>query len=301
MENIAPLITQYLFVCQKQRRLNEKTIKAYQIDLTQFAAFLTSYQEKDERDAIKSYIVSMNQHLRPRSVKRKIAAIRAFYNFLEREELIECNPFIKMQISMQMPIQLPRTIPRQIIAQMLSAVYSDLQQATTSTRRTLCLRNAAILELLLSSGMRVSELCNLDVQDVDLTEATIRILGKGSKERMIQIGHPAVLDILRQYKHVSSPTKAFFLNRCGKRLTDQTVRNLVNRYAVRVQAPMHITPHMFRHSFATLLMEEDVDTRYIQQILGHSSIVTTQIYTHVSMKKQRDILTKNNPRNQIVL
>lgn len=301
MENIASLITQYLFVCQKQRRLNEKTIKAYQIDLAQFAAFLTSYQEKDERDAIKSYIVSMNQHLRPRSVKRKIAAIRAFYNFLEREEVIECNPFIKMQISMQMPIQLPRTIPKQIIAQMLSAVYSDLQQATTPTRRMLCLRNAAVLELLLSSGMRVSELCNLDVKDVDLTEATIRILGKGSKERMIQIGHPAVLDILQQYKHVSNPSEAFFLNRCGKRLTDQTVRNMVNRYAVRIQAPMHITPHMFRHSFATLLMEEDVDTRYIQQILGHSSIVTTQIYTHVSMKKQRDILTKNNPRNQIVL
>lgn len=299
MENISELITQYLFVCQKQRRLSEKTIKAYRIDLTQFAVFLGEHPAQKERDIVASYVVAMNQTLKPRSVKRKAASIRAFYNYLEREDQIDFNPFNKLCLSIKMPIQLPRTIPQRIISQMLSEVYADLRQAKTPARTKLALRNAAVLELLFSSGMRVSELCALNNEDVDLVEGTVRIWGKGAKERMILIGHPDVLSILQRYKDAVAPAKSFFLNRCGNRITDQSIRSMVNRYALRVHAPMHITPHMFRHSFATLLMEADVDTRYIQQILGHSSITTTQIYTHVSMKKQRDILIQNNPRNRI--
>lgn len=301
MKNVSDLISQYLFVCQNQRRLNEKTIKAYRIDLTQFAAFWAKHQARDERETITSYIVTMNRTLKPRSVKRKIASIRAFCTYLEHEELIECNPFSKMRFAIQMPLQLPRTIPQRIIEQMLSTAYADLRYAATPASKSLALRNSAVMELLCSTGMRVSELCNLNVEDIDLVEGAIRIWGKGSKERMIQICHPAVLTILQTYQETIKPSQAFFLNRSGKRLTDQSVRNMINRYALRVNAPIHITPHMFRHSFATLLMEENVDTRYIQQILGHSSITTTQIYTHVSMKKQRDILMRSNPRNQILL
>lgn len=301
MENISALIPQYLFVCAKQRRLSEKTVKAYRIDLTQFAAFLHEKAMQDEREAIMNYVTVINGILKPRSVKRKIASVHAFYNYLEQESLIDRNPFDKLRIPIQMPIQLPRTIPQRIIGQMLSTVYDDLRQAVTPGKKTLFLRNAAVMELLFSSGMRVSELCGLDVRDVDLVDGTIRIWGKGSKERIIQIGHPDVLTILEKYRNKIKSSEAFFLNRNGKRLNDQSVRSMVNQYAIRVRAPMHITPHMFRHSFATLLMEEDVDTRYIQQILGHSSIGTTQIYTHVSMKKQRMILTQKNPRNQITL
>lgn len=301
MKNVSDLISQYLFVCQTQRRLNEKTIKAYRIDLTQFAAFLDKYQAKDERETITSYIATMNHTLKPRSVKRKTASIRAFYTYLEHEELIKDNPFSKLRLAMQMPFQLPRTIPQRIIAQMLSAAYADLRHAVTPTSKSLALRNATVMELLFSTGMRVSELCGLNVEDVDLVEGTIRIWGKGAKERMIQIGHPSVLEVLQQYHIAVKSTQAFFLNRNGRRLTAQSVRNMINRYAVHVNSPIHITPHMFRHSFATSLMEENVDIRYIQQILGHSSIATTQIYTHVSMKKQREILTVSNPRNQIPL
>lgn len=301
MEKQIDPISQYLHICQNQRRLSAKTIKAYRIDLAQFSAFKKTHPNDDLRDILSTYIVSMNAVLKPRSVKRKIASLRAYYNYLEQENLIEYNPFYRLRVDVKAPLQLPRTIPQRVIAQMLSVAHLDLQAAGTSACKCIALRNAAVLELLFSSGIRVSELCNLNVEDIDLAEGTIRVFGKGAKERILQIGHPDVLSILQRYQSEEYSTGAFFRNRNGTRLSDQSVRNIVNRYALRVHAPLHITPHMFRHSFATLLMEENVDIRYIQQILGHSSITTTQIYTHVSMKKQREIMTQSNPRNLIAL
>ena len=301
MEKQIDSISQYLHICQNQRRLSAKTIKAYRIDLAQFSAFKKAHPNGKERETLSAYIVSMNAVLKPRSVKRKIASLRAYYNYLEQENLIECNPFHTLRVDVKTPLQLPRTIPRRVIAQMLSAAHLDLQVAKTPTCKRISLRNVAVLELLFSSGMRVSELCNLNVGDIDLAEGIIRVFGKGAKERILQIGHPDVLSILQRYQSEVNSTGAFFRNRNGARLSDQSVRNMVNGYALRVHAPLHVTPHMFRHSFATSLMEENVDIRYIQQILGHSSITTTQIYTHVSMKKQREIMTQSNPRNLIAL
>lgn len=126
---------------------------------------------------------------------------------------------------------------------------------------------------------------------------------KGAKERLIQIGNHDVLKAVESYQRAFGEKieKAgwFFVNRLGRQLSDQSVRNMITKYSDMAGIQMHITPHMFRHSFATLLLEEDVDIRYIQQLLGHSSIVTTQIYTHVASKKQRDILTTKHPRNRI--
>ena len=301
MEKQIDPISQYLHICQNQRRLSAKTIKAYRIDLAQFSAFKKVHPNGKERETLSDYIVSMNAVLKPRSVKRKIASLRAYYNYLEQENLIECNPFHMIRVDVKAPLLLPRTVPQRVIAQMLSAAHSDLEVTGTATSKRIALRNVAVLELLFSSGMRVSELCNLNVEDIDLEEGTVRVFGKGAKERILQIGHPDVLSILQRYQSEGNSTGAFFRSRNGRRLSDQSVRNMVNRYALRVQAPLHITPHMFRHSFATSLMEENVDIRYIQQILGHSSITTTQIYTHVSMKKQREIMTQSNPRNLIAL
>lgn len=301
MEEQTNYISQYLYTCQNQRRLSAKTVKAYRIDLVQFAAFKDARPHNDMRNTLSAYIVSMNAVLKPRSVRRKIATLRAYFNYLEQENLIEYNPFNRLRVDVKTPLQLPRTIPPRVIAQMLSAAHSDLQVAGTPAFKRIALRNAAVLELLFSSGMRVSELCNLNVEDIDLAEGIVRVFGKGAKERILHIGHPDVLSILQRYQSEENPAGAFFKSRNGARLSDQSVRNMVNRYALRVQAPLHITPHMFRHSFATLLMEENVDIRYIQQILGHSSITTTQIYTHVSMKKQREIMMQSNPRNLIAL
>jgi integrase/recombinase XerD len=159
------------------------------------------------------------------------------------------------------------------------------------------------VELLFATGMRVSELCSLEAKDVRLEEGNIYIMGKGSKERVIQIGNKEVLAILQEYIDVKNSHKCksnfFFINRFFSRISEQSVRFMLKKIRIKAGIPINITPHMFRHSFATLLLEEDVDIRYIQRMLGHSSIQTTQIYTFVTTEKQRQILTTRHPRNKI--
>ena len=155
-------------------------------------------------------------------------------------------------------------------------------------------------ETLFSTGMRISELCNLKISDVELYDATIRIYGKGAKERMIQIGNKDVLLILEKYEaeYSSEINKSgyFFVNPNATQLSDQAIRRMIKKYCSLASIDLHITPHMFRHTFATSLLEADVDIRYIQEMLGHSSITVTEIYTHVALSKQRDILTTKHPR-----
>lgn len=165
------------------------------------------------------------------------------------------------------------------------------------------MRNVLILELLFSTGMRISELCSLRIGNVILDDYVIKIYGKGSKERLIQICNESVQKLLYSYmqaycEHDKKET-FLFINRLGNQLSEQSVRNMITAYAKKSGINLHITPHMFRHSFATLLLEEDVYIRYIQQMLGHSSITTTQIYTHISLNKQKDILKSKHPRNKI--
>ena len=149
--------------------------------------------------------------------------------------------------------------------------------------------------------MRISELCSLRPQNIDLENNTVRIYGKGAKERILQVGNPDVLSALRLYYETFREDIEicgyFFVNRLTHKLSDQSVRFMIDHYARLSNLEQHITPHMFRHSFATLLLEQDVDIRYIQQMLGHSSISTTEIYTHVSNGKQKDILFHRHPRN----
>lgn len=296
-------ISAYLHICRYQRKLDEKTIKAYRIDLTQFETFLLAGQYELSKDSISAYVMEMNQHFKPRSVKRKIASIKAFIRYLEDEEMIENNPFNKLRINLREPTLLPRTIPLRIIERLLAEAHRMTTDDTTACRRKYALRDSAVMELLFSTGLRVSELCHLNMSDVDLIEGTVKIYGKGAKERIVQIGTPAVLNVLSEYQRCFGiqVTEPFFVNRDGKRLSEQSVRSILNKYANRINSNLHITPHMFRHSFATLLLEEDVDIRYIQQLLGHSSITTTQIYTHVALAKQRTILLSKHPRNKLMI
>lgn len=157
-----------------------------------------------------------------------------------------------------------------------------------------------ILEMLYATGMRISELCSLKSEHFDYNDYIVKIYGKGAKERLIQICNENVQLLIDRYKLLVKPQESlyYFTNRLHNRLSEQSVRNMINDYAKNAQISQHITPHMFRHSFATLLLEEDVDIRYIQQMLGHSSITTTQIYTHTSLSKQKAILSTKHPRNK---
>jgi len=298
------LLKSYAVYCKFQKGLSQKTLKAYQTDLKQFSCFVGDSNGFYTKEQIQKFLTYLHGKYKVKTVKRKIASLKAFFGYLEFEELIESNPFRKIQVKLHEPFLLPKTIPLASIDSILGCVYLQKKMQKEGTYRYFAvLRDIAVLELLFATGMRVSELCSLQPSSVNLSDGIIKIYGKGSKERIVQIGNGAVISAVTTYYQAfsASITKTgwFFVNRLGSQLSDQSVRFMIQKYATLAGVDQHITPHMFRHSFATLLLEEDVDIRYIQQLLGHSSITTTQIYTHVSSKKQRDILTTKHPRNKI--
>ena len=303
MQTLQHWISRYLLDCQYQKGLDPKTLKAYRIDLAQFSALINQRNLELTREGIMEYIADLHQQYRPKTIRRKIASIKAFCGYLEYEELIKDNPFSRLRLKLSTPLILPRTIPLSAIGAILTAAYQMKEYAKTPGQRDVVLRDIAVLELLFATGVRVSELCALQYGDVRLDEGEIKIYGKGAKERFVQIANPDVLKALYNYqevyKDIIAQAGTFFVNRLRRPLSDQSARSIVDKYSKLAGVEAHITPHMFRHSFATLLLEEGVDIRYIQRLLGHSFIVTTQIYTHVAGKKQRDILSEKHPRNKI--
>lgn len=304
MNNLQLLISNYLEYCKTQKHLDEKTLKAYIIDLKQFST-LTSCKEITmiTPNTLETHIAQLHQQYKPKTVKRKIASLKAFFHYLEYKDIIEHNPFNKIQVRFREPVILPKTIPLHTIETFLSIIYRQRYNAKTDYQKRNALRDAAIIELLFATGMRISELCALKNNDVNLFDGTILIHGKGDKERRIQIGNDAVIHILEEYKNnylfEIQNCKHFFANQSGNALSDQAVRRMINKYTSLAAIDLHITPHMFRHTFATCLLEADVDIRYIQEMLGHSSINITQIYTHVAVAKQKDILTTKHPRKDM--
>lgn len=305
MSQLEDLITNYLEFCKYQKNLNIKTLKAYTIDFQQYIDFMKETDGEINKINLSNYITHLHKTYKPKTIKRKVACLKAFCNYLEYDEIIEKNPFSKMKIKFQEPYLLPRTIPLTTIQVILSTAYQEISKKATAYQSEVILRDIAVLELLFATGVRVSELCSLAIDDVKLTDRYIRVYGKGSKERIIQIENEDVLSALKKYKNTFSLRMKekgfFFINRFNNRLSEQSVRFMINKYVDIAGVLMHITPHMFRHSFATLLLEEDVDIRYIQQLLGHSSIVTTQIYTHVTSNKQKYILAAKHPRNKLII
>lgn len=303
-ENIEKIVQGYLNHCRYEKGLDAKTLKAYKTDIAQLINYANRAGGGYSKECLQTYIASLHANYAVKSVKRKVASLKAFFGYLEYEEILRTNPFSKMRVKLHEPFLLPRTIPLAEINSLLGCAYSQLTETEESTyKHRACLRDIAVLELLFATGVRISELCSLHATDINVEEGYVRIYGKGAKQRLIQIGNEDVLAAVKKYgaafSNQISETGWFFINRLGNKLSDQSVRNMINKYCKIVGIQMHITPHMFRHSFATLLLEEDVDIRYIQQLLGHSSIVTTQIYTHVTSKKQRDILTMRHPRNKL--
>ena len=301
MHDLQTHLKNYLEYCHTQKCLDEKTLKAYKIDLQQFSQYISlSEGHEITSSLLENYIGELHPKYKPKTVKRKIASVKAIFRYLECREIIEHSPFNKLQIRFREPIILPKIIPLHTIEIFLSTIYKQYRNARTEYQKRNALRDAAVTELLFATGMRISELCSLKERDVNLYDGTVLIYGKGSKERLIQIGNESVIHILKQYKsnfyREIQACHHFFVNQGGKILSDQIVRRMINKYSSLASIKLHITPHMFRHTFATSLLEADVDIRFIQEMLGHSSIHITEIYTHVAVAKQRDILIAKHPR-----
>ena len=295
MLSMSTAIHEYLEMCKYEKKLSANTVKAYRIDLYQFAEFTKG--EWADRKTLSNYLKYLNQNFLPRSAKRKIASIRAFYETETVNGTLEENPFDKFPIHIQTPQQLPRIIPEEIVHDLLQSAYNSY----VHTRRD-SLRDIIVLELLFSTGLRVSELCSLSQSTFQLSDKMLQLLinGKGQKERILQITNPELLRIVKIYLETYHTEieqgNAILFNRIGRPLSPQSVRGIINKHLKRINVNYHVTPHMFRHTFATSLLEAGVDIRYIQSLLGHSSISTTQIYTHVSTRQQTLLLAEKHPR-----
>jgi integrase/recombinase XerD len=300
-------IEQFLFHCRYEKNLSPKTLKAYAIDLRQVSDFLVAnlpatHLEAIDKVALRLYIKGLFTGLAEKSVKRKVASLKVLFHFLEREDLIAINPFRKMDVRIKETKRLPRALSlpdlKRLFHHLYQAKRTRLGHGTPHYRALV--RDIAVVETLFATGARVAEVCHLRLDDVDLVQGRIRILGKGARERLLHLPDQDTLASLLDYRAlwlVPAPEDPYFFhNRLGRRLSEQSVRSMLRRHAARAGLALHLTPHMLRHSVATLLLEQGVDIRYIQHFLGHSSITTTQTYTAIHDYWHNQILASKHPR-----
>lgn len=289
------LISTYLDYCKTHKRLSSHTIRAYKNDLMQF--YNSNY------DNVESYIEHLTQsNIKTNTLRRKIACMKVFYNYLKYQNIIEENPFNQLRFQFRTEKVLPKTIPYDILKNIFIYLEQKVVLSKTDYQKQHAERNLLIISLLLSTGIRISELCHIHLKDINLSNKTLHIIGKGKKERILFLGDQKTFNLLETYINETRNESNDFLfpgKHSFKPLSDQSVRLILKRIIEQNNLSRTITPHMFRHSFATMLLDNDVDIRYIQQILGHSSISVTQIYTHVSHSKQKEILSSFNPISAI--
>jgi integrase/recombinase XerD len=306
MSTLQQSITNFLQHCRYEKNLSDKTIYFYKLDLKQFTSFVKKNKYPENISEINKF--HLKHYLQDisgwkiKTVKRKVASLKAMFNYLEYEDIISLNPIRRIRITLKEAVSLPKALNKQEIISILEESYKEISQAPKTKYAYLeKIRNATVVELLFSTGARVSEIANLKVQDLDTKTGVVILKGKGNKERVIQICNDDTIALIDVYtclfsEKIIASGGFLLINRLGAKLSDQSIRNMVNAIAVKAKITKKVTPHKFRHSFATLLLENDVDIKYIQSMLGHSSIMTTQIYTHVNREKQKQILTNKHPR-----
>lgn len=285
-----------------EKNVSPYTVRNYTTDLVDFFDFLRRQEvvslKEIDRSILRDYLSDlMGRGFVKGSIARKLSAVRSFYRYLLREEMVQANP-VKDTSSPRLDRRLPDFLTTEEMVRLIE---------TPDLSTPLGQRDRALLELLYASGLRVSELARLNLEQVNLDTREIRVWGKGSKERLTLIGEPATqaltvyLNEGRQNLLGSKSTNALFINRYGTRLTERSVQELLNKYARIVGISKKIHPHMLRHTFATHMLNGGADLRVVQELLGHASLSSTQIYTHVSKSQARKVYLSAHPLAKEVL
>ena len=290
-------IEQFLVHLTNERRLSGHTIDAYRRDLKA----LDQYRENQDFDTwdqlgpfeVRRFAAEAHRKgLSPRSIARRLSASRSFFAYLLQEGVVHNNPAVDVQAP-KAPRRLPNTLDADQMARLLAESEGpDAEPAL--------LRDRAMLELLYSSGLRLGELVGLDLPDLDLADATVRVTGKGKKVRILPVGRHAIRALKNwldaRSALVAAGEHAIFIGRRGRRIHPRTVQNRVKRWAIAAGAPVAVHPHMLRHSFASHLLESSGDLRGVQELLGHADISTTQVYTHLDFQHLARIYDSSHPR-----
>lgn len=293
-------LSDFLHYLTVERNLAHNTIISYERDLKKYAHYLRQVEQlgawgEVERLHILHFLKFLSeQGQSARTIARHLASIRSFHQFLLREKIVSQDPTVHIETP-----QFERTLPKVLSVEEVEALLSAPQ-----TNTPFGLRDKAMLELLYATGMRVSELVQLNLADVHLTMGFVRCYGKGRKERIVPIGRMAIEALVRYLEHgrpqLVNPrkraTEALFLNHYGQRLTRQGFWKILKRLAKEAGIEKELTPHTLRHSFATHLLENGADLRAVQELLGHADISTTQMYTHVTQTRLKDVYKQYHPR-----
>ncbi|MFH1477210.1 MAG: site-specific tyrosine recombinase/integron integrase [Verrucomicrobiota bacterium] len=314
-----PCIGDFVRYLESERNASGHTVSSYLVDLNQFALAQWGAEAKppyawsdvDKFSARKFIVHCQKQAAVAATVNRKLSSLRSFFKFLNREEHVTQNPFAGI-ISPKRGKPLPKVLTRQEVTRLLEAprqVAAEVMVRAPDAARRLWLdytasRDTAILEILYSTGMRVSELAGMNESDIDLLASVVKVRGKGKKERLCLLGKPAVKALQAALEKRSTPAGMFkragpmpvFVSRAGGRLTTRSIERLMKRYLVRANLDPHMSPHALRHSFATHMLDAGADLRSVQELLGHASLSTTQIYTHVTVERLKQVYNEAHPR-----
>lgn len=290
-------LQEFKLYIEVERNFSKHTIVAYTSDILSFLIWLNERSVKDVTySIIREYLLYIQQfNYSKTTTSRKIASLRTFYRFLYRERVIDTNPAVGVH-SPKKGKSLPEFLTEKEIEQVLNNIKMESPAGY---------RNRTILELLYATGMRISELSSLNFENLNLEENEIKVFGKGSKERIVLVSERAKKFLETYIKTVrylifknqsNNQSDPIFINKTGYRLQPQSVRLAIKDVVEKIELPKHVTPHVFRHSFATKLLENGADLRIVQELLGHSSISNTQIYTHVSTERLKQSYNIAHPR-----
>lgn len=296
-ENSKKYLQEFKLYIEVEKNFSSHTVAAYSSDILSFLVWLGDRNIQDVNyGVIKEYLLYIQQfNYSKTTTARKIASLRTFYRFLYRERIIESNPALGVH-SPKKGKTLPEFLTEPEIEQILNNIKMDTPAGY---------RNRTILELLYATGMRISELSSLNFENLNLEENEIKVFGKGAKERIVLVSERAKKFLDTYIKtarylifktETNKPSDPVFINKTGYRLQPQSVRLAIKEVVSQIELPKHVTPHVFRHSFATKLLDNGADLRVVQELLGHSSISNTQIYTHVTTERLRQTYNISHPR-----
>ncbi len=290
------LAAEFLEFMEVERRSSERTLANYELALRQFREWRTPFKGWSEltADDFRAFLFDLMKRERGRAtIRLQFAALRSFFKWLTRRRGWQANPLLEVQLpkrEKKLPVVLTVTQVEAMLALPLSLEKSKRDAVWAPERDT------AILELFYSTGMRLSELVGLNVADIDTYTETVRVFGKGKKERLCPVGSKALEAVQRYRAKAGVHDGALFLSKLRKRITAQSVDDVIMKYWRASGLPVHLTPHKLRHSFATHLLNNGADLRSVQELLGHASLSTTQIYTHVSTQRMKEVYEAAHPR-----
>lgn len=291
-------LSKFINYLQATKNLSPKTLSAYNSDLKQFHSFEHNILSPD----ICSFISYLNKDLKLKdtTICRKIITLKAFYEYLLTIEAISSNPFKKLKFKFKQEQKLPKILPISDISKILKCFDIDTSNLTSFALKTYT-RDAALLDLLISTGIRIGEASAITLNDIVVSEHTILIHGKGRKQRLIYISSPITWERLKSLikQRKNSSCSYLFTNRYGSPLSIHGIENIYKKYVKKAQLNTKSTPHYLRHTFATNLLANGADLRSVQEILGHASVATTQIYTEVTAARKKQVLRRYNYRNKL--